>query len=69
MKLHVLQSRPCVHACKECSRRSPRQHCDTHAPCPGYGTTPNCPPLIVLAVQECIDLRLIDLIHMRPAHA
>lgn len=69
MALTVLQSAPCAGACKACSRRSPRLHCDAHTACPGYGSSPNCPPLIVLAVQECLNLTLSDLTHMRPAHA
>ena len=69
MNFRVLQSRSCAGACADCSRRSPRIHCDGHAPCPGYGTSANCPPLIVLAVQECLNLNLLELTHLRPAHA
>jgi len=69
MTLRVLQSGPCTSACAECSHRSPRLNCDGHNPCPGYGTSSSCPPLIVLAVHECLDLNLLDLTHIRTAHA
>lgn len=69
MKLSILETKPCSGTCRECSRRSPRLHCDSHTPCPGYGTSFSCPPLIVLAVHECLDLNLLDLNHIRTAHA
>lgn len=53
MPLHVLQTASCTKACANCPNtlRSLR-HCDGHSECPGYGASPNCPPLIVLAVVE-----------------
>ena len=69
MNFRVLQSKSSAGACAECSRSSPSLHCDGHNPCPGYGSSASCPPLIVLAVHECLDLNLLDLTHMRPAHA
>jgi|GEM_PF-2133747 len=49
----VLQSSTCTKACPNCpnARRS-QTNCDGHSACAGYGTSANCPPLVVLAVVE-----------------
>jgi hypothetical protein len=53
----VLPSAPCTNACINCPRTAARRKsCDVHSPCPGYGTSANCPPLIVIAVHECLNL-------------
>jgi len=48
--------------CDSCSRIAAVQHhdCDGHAPCPGYGSSAHCPPLIVLAVQERLNVALLS---------
>jgi len=60
MSLTVLGSAPCAKPCLNCSRKKPlrRESCDPHSPCPGYGTTTICPPLIVIAVYETLSLAL-----------
>lgn len=41
----------CAKACANCPSRN-RSACDPKAPCPGYGSSKACPPMIVLAVIE-----------------
>lgn len=52
----ILQKSPHTVACSSCGAHSHtvqfHTQCDGHSPCPGYGTTETCPPLIVLAVHE-----------------
>ena len=57
--------------CDSCSRIAPVQHhdCDGHEPCPGYGSSTHCPPLIVLAVQECISFAPASFLSQRIGHA
>jgi hypothetical protein len=57
--------------CDACSRIAPAQHhdCDGHAPCPGYGSSADCPPLIVLAVQECASFAPASFFGQRFGHA
>ncbi len=59
MPFRVLQSAPCSKACANCpnSLRS-LQTCNEHTACKGYGTSANCPPLIVFAVLECARIAL-----------
>jgi hypothetical protein len=52
MPFRILQKRACAKACANCPNAA-RERCDGHSACKGYGTTENCPPLIVLAVVEC----------------
>lgn len=54
MPLNILQKKSCTNTCANCSRTAKRTGCDPHASCPGYGTSTACPPLIVLAVHECL---------------
>lgn len=72
MALTILQTQTktstCAGACKQCPRRSPLRNCTSHTSCPGYGTSANCPPLIVLAVHEYLNT-LLDVPHLKPAHA
>jgi hypothetical protein len=44
------------------SRIAAVQHhdCDGHLPCPGYGASTHCPPLIVLAVQETLSVTFLN---------
>ena len=44
------------------SRIAAVQHndCDGEAPCPGYGSSSHCPPLIVLAVQEHLNVAVLS---------
>jgi hypothetical protein len=57
MSLNVLQPAACANACINCARTTVRRKsCDGHSPCTGYGTSANCPPLIVIAVHECLNL-------------
>ncbi|MDE1178748.1 MAG: hypothetical protein PW789_19410 [Edaphobacter sp.] len=59
MSLNVLQKKPCTGSCTNCPRTARRTStCDARAACPGYGTSANCPPLIVLAVHECLNAAL-----------
>jgi len=57
--------------CDGCSRIAPvqRHDCDGHAPCPGYGCSTHCPPLIVLAVQECLSITPDSFLSRRIGHA
>ena len=52
----ILPKSPPAVVCSGCSADAhmaqSHQECDVHSPCPGYGTTDSCPPLIVLAVHE-----------------
>ena len=59
MSFHVLQStRACSGTCTNCPRTAKRTTCDRSAPCPGYGASTACPPLIVLAVHEVLSAAL-----------
>ncbi len=63
MSLHILKSsnspKPCTGGCANCPRTAKRTAgCDPRSACPGYGTSSSCPPLIVLAVHECLNAAL-----------
>jgi hypothetical protein len=78
MSLNVLQSKACAGTCTNCPRTAKRAvTCDPRSACPGYGTSSSCPPLIVLAVHECLNAawnlaqlnRNPDITALRAAHA
>lgn len=57
----VLPKSSATVACSSCGAYAHtaefHHECDGHSPCPGYGSTETCPPLIVLAVHEWITVR------------
>lgn len=75
MNLRVLPSSDCTHTCATCRRATAphKRDCDSHMACRGYGSSANCPPLIVLAVHECLNAALEiaqpALTPLRTAHA
>jgi hypothetical protein len=53
MSFKVLQQAVCTKACSNCpNARNNRANCDGRTACAGYGSSANCPPLVVLAVVE-----------------